>query len=60
MPTPVGPAPRDPNDPDLWEECYDDGDRSDDAVPPARFGWPVRVLAILVILTLAVLVVMAG
>ncbi len=57
MPTPVGPAPRDPDDPDLWEEWYD---RDGDPVPPSRFGWPVRILAILVIVTLAVLVVMAG
>ncbi len=56
MPTPVGPGPRDPNDPDLWEEWY----ASDDAVPRRRFGWPVRVLAILVVLTLAVLMVLGG
>ena len=57
MPTPVGPAPRDPNDPDLWEEWYESGD---DAAPRRRFGWPVRILAILVVVTLALLIVLGG
>ncbi len=59
MPTPVGPAPRDPNDPDLWEEWY----RTDDGQEPvaaSRFGWPVRVLALLVVLALVVLMVLQG
>ena len=45
MPTPVGPAPKDPNDPDLWDEWYDGDD--EDAGP--RFGWPVRILALLIV-----------
>ena len=57
MPTPVGPAPRDPNDPDLWEDWYE-GDV--DSVPSRRFGWPVRILAIIVIVTLAVLIILGG
>ncbi len=57
MPTPVGPAPRDPNDPDLWEEWYETGD---DTVPGRRFGWAVRVLAILVVVALALLIVLGG
>ncbi len=56
MPTPVGPAPRDPNDPDLWEEWY----KSDDPAPSPRFGWPVRILAILVVVTLALLIILGG
>ena len=56
MPTPVGPAPRDPNDPDLWEEWHE----SDEAVPRSRFGWPVRILAILVVVTLALLIILGG
>lgn len=57
MPTPVGPAPRDPNDPDLWEEWYESDAAS---VPNRRFGWPVRILAILVIVALAVLIIVGG
>ena len=35
MPTPVGPLPPDPDDPDLWSER--DGDPwDDDAMPPRR------------------------
>ncbi len=32
----------------------------DDVRPSRRFGWPARVLAILLVLTLAVLMIMAG
>ncbi|MDQ4068698.1 MAG: hypothetical protein M3203_04360 [Actinomycetota bacterium] len=46
MPTPVGPAPRDPNDPDLWDEWYDPGD-GDSA--GAAFGWPTRLVALLIV-----------
>ena len=56
MPTPVGPAPRDPNDPDLWAEWHE----PDDTVAGPRFGWPVRVLAILVVVTLALLIILGG
>ena len=56
MPTPVGPAPHDPNDPDLWEEWYE----SDGPVPRSRFGWPVRILAIVVVVTLALLIILGG
>ncbi len=57
MPTPVGPAPRDPNDPDLWEEWYEP---DEPVTTTGRFGWPARVLAILLVVGLAVLVVMAA
>jgi hypothetical protein len=57
VPTPVGPAPRDPNDPDLWEEWYEPDDGT---VPRSRFGWPVRILAIVVVVTLAVLIILGG
>ena len=56
MPTPVGPVPPDPNDPDLWSEWYDD-DGLDDA-GPSRFGWPVRLLAILAIVAVVLLFVL--
>ncbi len=54
MPTPVGPVPPDPNDPDLWPEWYDD----EEDVGPSRFGWAVRLLAALAIVAvIAVLVI---
>jgi hypothetical protein len=57
MPTPVGPAPRDPNDPDLWDEWYRP---DDDPGSTPRFGWPVRLLAIVVVVTVVALLVLAG
>ncbi len=59
MPTPVGPAPRDPDDPDLWEEWYQTQDEDLSTATP-RFGWPVRVLVLVVIVTLVVLMVLSG
>ena len=56
MSAPLGPAPGAPDDPELWEEWYEGGD----AGPRRRFGWPVRILAILVVVALAVLMVMGG
>ncbi len=54
MPTPVGPAPRDPNDPELWDDWYDeDGDDG------PSFGWPIRVLALVVLIGIVVLFVLA-
>ena len=52
VPTPVGPAGRDPQDPDLWEEWYQD---DEDDVGPARFGWPVRLIALFVVVAVALL-----
>ena len=57
MPTPVGPAPPDPNDPDLWEEWYE---ADADTARGPRFAWPVRILAILVVVSLALLIVLGG
>jgi hypothetical protein len=51
VPTPVGPVPPDPNDPDLWPEWYED----DDAHVPRRVA--VRAVALLVALALVVLLV---
>ncbi len=56
MSTSGGPAPGDANDPELWEGWYED----DDAVARRAFGWPARALAILLVVTLAILMVMAG
>ncbi len=56
MPSPVGPAPRDPNDPDLWDEW---SEAADDLSPP-RFGPAVRVLALVVVVALVILLVFAG
>ena len=57
MPTPVGPAPRDPDDPDLWDEWFEGGD--DDPVEP-RFGWPIRVVALLIVIGMVLVFVLAG
>jgi hypothetical protein len=57
MSTPVGPAPRDANDPDLWDEWFEAGD---DERARSRFGWPVRVLAIAIAVALVLLLVFAG
>jgi len=57
VPTPVGPVPPDPDDPDLWSEWYDDVD--DDRDPgPSRFGWPVRLVAAIAILSIVLLLVL--
>ena len=55
MPTPVGPAPRDPDDPDLWDEWYDESDDRG----PSRFAWPVRLVALVVVVAVALAVVAA-
>lgn len=57
MPTPVGPAPQDPDDPDLWDEWYDSDD--DDGDDQTRFGWPIRLLALLIVIGIASLLVFA-
>jgi hypothetical protein len=52
MPTPVGPAPRDPNDPDFW-----DWDPPDDR-PMAR-RHPMRaVVAVVIVAALLLLIVL--
>jgi hypothetical protein len=51
MPTPVGPAPPDPNDPDLW-----DWSGGDEEFPPRRR--PLRFLLIgIMVLAMVLLVV---
>ncbi|MDP9072235.1 MAG: hypothetical protein M3N68_13330 [Actinomycetota bacterium] len=50
MPTPLGPGSRDPHDPDLWEEWYQD---DEDGVVRSRFGWPVRLIALFVAVAVA-------
>ncbi len=56
MATPVGPAPRDPNDPDLWDWSVGD---DDDGEEPAVRRHPGRAVlaAILVVALVAVFVV---
>ena len=56
MPTPVGAAPRDPNDPDNW----DWGDTDDDDVVGPGFGWPLRLVALVIVIALVALFVLAG
>ncbi len=55
MPTPVRPAPRDPDDPDLWDEWYE----ADPAAGP-RFGWPTRLLALLIVVAIVLLLVVSA
>ncbi len=57
VPTPVGPVPPDPDDPDLWDEWYQP---DDDEVATPRFGWPVRLLAVLITVALVLLLIVAG
>ncbi len=57
MPTPVGPAPRDPNDPDLWDD-WEDWDDDEEGGP--RFGWPIRAIALLILLGLLLVYVLSG
>ena len=57
MPTPVGPVPPDPDDPELWDEWFAAGD---DEVSQSRFGWPVRLIAILLAVALVLLFVVAA
>ena len=57
MPTPVGPVPRDPHDPDNWD--WYDTDDDDDLVGPS-FGWPLRVVALVIVIALVALFVLAG
>lgn len=58
MATPVGPVAPDPNDPDLWDE-WNDQDEDDD-LSPSRFGWPFRIVALLVAIGIALLLIVAG
>jgi hypothetical protein len=52
MPTPVGPVPPDPNDPDLWDWGEDDGD-----FRPRRQPWRFLLVGILVLGLVLLLVV---
>ena len=56
MPTPVGPVPRDPNDPDLWDDWYDT-EADDDAGP--GFGWPLRIVALVILIGIVGLFVLS-
>jgi len=58
MPMPVGPVPGDPNDPDLWDEWYDT-DTDDDALGHG-FGWPLRMVALVIVVAIVALLVLAG
>jgi hypothetical protein len=52
VPTPVGPAPRDPNDPDFWDWGHDDEDRHVAPTHTLR-----AVVAVVVAVALALLIV---
>jgi hypothetical protein len=56
MPTPVGPAPRDPNDPDFWD-WGDDDDEDGTSVPRRRVSWAGAFIAVIVVLALVLLLV---
>jgi len=55
--TPVGPVAPDPNDPDQWDEWY--GQDDDDDPDQGRLSTPVRLVALLVAVGMALLVVFA-
>jgi len=57
MATPVGPADRDPDDPDLWDEWYEPED--DDPVLADRRATRLRLVAVVVLVAMAVLAVLA-
>jgi len=57
VPTPVGPADRDPDDPDLWEEWYDEEDEGDVAL--RRLPWPYRMVALVALIGVVALLVLA-
>lgn len=57
MPTPVGPVPSDPNDPDSWAEWYDT--EEDDGELGSRFGWPLRLVAVVIVIAIVALFVLA-
>jgi len=61
MATPVGPAARDPDDPDLWEDWYGRDMESDDEEvgAGAGYGWPLRLIALIVAVGIAALYVLA-
>ena len=62
MPTPVGPVPGDPNDPDLWQEWYEgdgDGDGGGGGDRRPGFRWSIRLVALIVALGIASLLVFA-
>ncbi len=56
MATPVGPVAPDPNDPDLWEEWYQP---DDDQFVRGRLTMPVRLLALVVAVGMALLLIFA-
>lgn len=57
MPTPVGPVPKDPNDPDSWDEWYDTDE--DDGELRSGFGWPLRVVAVVIVIAIISLFILA-
>ena len=56
MPTPVGPAPRDPNDPDLWD--WSGGE--DEYEPMARRHPALAVIAAVVVAAVVLTLVAGG
>ena len=55
MPTPVGPAPRDPNDPDLWDWGGEDADE-----PMVRRRPGLAVLAAIVVVAMVLALVVSS
>jgi hypothetical protein len=58
VPTPVGPVPRDPNDPELWEEWEgdpwaDEAGRS----PRSRWSGPTRLIAAVLLVGFAIFMI---
>lgn len=59
MPTPVGPAAPDPDDPEQWDEWDEVDDDDDDELGPG-FGWPIRMVALVVVVGFLLLVILAA
>ena len=59
MATPVGPAHADPEDPDLWDEWYQDTGDDDDVAAVGRFGWPLRLIALIALVGMVLVFVLA-
>lgn len=57
MPTPVGPVPRDPGDPDSWDEWYDTEENDDELA--SGFGWPLRLVALVIVISVVAVFVLS-
>ena len=57
MPTPMGPAERDPDDPDNWDEWYLDDEELYGSAQQSSWSTPLRVVAALLLLGVVALLI---